>query len=328
LIAKGLSIAACVTLASAAAAQERQPAGEVAVATQQRVTVVQASPGAASQDRVAVVQELAAQERVAVVQALAGALQERRANFEGTFEYVAGEPSLDAVVRGAPYSGEGTTTVSQTLADGTRIERTTVTRLFRDSEGRVRREQTVLGLGALTPQSDAPTVVTIVDPVAHVSYVLDPATRKARRMQFGRVEVRFGDKIYAAARPDDVVPPPPPPPPPPPGERRARGSAVPANVPNAPQPLGTRQIEGVTAVGTKRTETIPVGRIGNDRPIEITNERWESPELKLLVLSRHHDPRTGDVEYRLTNISRADPPHDLFVVPSDYTIAEAREERR
>src|SRR5262249_14905720 len=155
-------------------------------------------------------------------------------------------------------------------------------------------------LGALTPQGDAPTVVTIVDPIAHVSYVLDPATRKARRTQFGRVEVRLGDKIYAAAPLDALAPPPPP------GERRGRGSAISANVPNAPQSLGTRQIEGVTAVGTKRTETIPVGRIGNDRPIEITDERWESPELKLLVLSRHHDPRTGDVEYRLTNISRAD----------------------
>ena len=32
--------------------------------------------------------------------------------------------------------------------------------------------------------------------------------------------------------------------------------------------------------------------------------------------------RTGVVEYRLTNISRAEPPADLFMLPSDYTVNE------
>ena len=108
---------------------------------------------------------------------------------------------------------------------------------------------------------------------------------------------------------------------------RARGGVV-SNVANVPQSLGTRQIEGVDAVGTKRVEVIPAGRIGNDRPIEIVDERWESPALKVLVQSRHSDPRTGVVEYRLANISRAEPSHDLFLVPSDYTIVEARNDER
>src|SRR5206468_11547216 len=102
-----------------------------------------------------------------------------------------------------------------------------------------------------------------------------------------------------------------------------RGGPPPPGVPNVPESLGTRQIEGIAANGTKRTEVIPTGRIGNDRPIEITDERWESPELKVLLLSRHHDPRTGDVEYRLTNIVRAEPPRELFAPPSDYTITDA-----
>lgn len=88
-----------------------------------------------------------------------------------------------------------------------------------------------------------------------------------------------------------------------------------------------RQIEGVTALGRKRTEVIAAGRIGNDRPIEIVDERWESAELKLVVQSRHSDPRTGVVDYRLVNISRSEPSPDLFVVPADYTIVEARDER-
>jgi hypothetical protein len=42
----------------------------------------------------------------------------------------------------------------------------------------------------------------------------------------------------------------------------------------------------------------------------------------VLVSSQHHDPRTGDVEYRLTNISRTEPPAHLFAVPADYDIIE------
>jgi hypothetical protein len=40
----------------------------------------------------------------------------------------------------------------------------------------------------------------------------------------------------------------------------------------------------------------------------------------MLVYSRNSDPRTGVVEYKLTNINRAEPPADLFTIPSDYTV--------
>ena len=106
-----------------------------------------------------------------------------------------------------------------------------------------------------------------------------------------------------------------------------QGLTVPRRgIPNDLKPteeeLGTRQIEGVKANGRRTTTVIPTGRIGNDRPIQITDERWESPELQMVVLSRYSDPRTGVVEYRLTSISRAEPRADLFVVPADYTIIE------
>jgi hypothetical protein len=44
--------------------------------------------------------------------------------------------------------------------------------------------------------------------------------------------------------------------------------------------------------------------------------------LKVLLLSRHHDPRTGDVEYRLTNLVRGEPQRGLFTVPSEYRIVD------
>lgn len=244
-----------------------------------------------------------------------------------TVDFLRGEAAVSSIVRDAPYSGDGETRVSMTLHDGTRIERRVTARFYRDSDGRVRREQTVMGLAALNPSSDAERVVTIVDPVAGSVYALNPATRVAWRIPMDR-------RLLTG------TPPPPPPPPPPPapssspspspsaGAARSASALPPPPPPAAParpieESLGTREIAGVHTVGRRTRQTIPAGQIGNDRPIDITDERWESPELKLLVFSRHHDPRTGDIEFRLTNLTRTDPPRELFTVPADYTISDA-----
>jgi hypothetical protein len=87
--------------------------------------------------------------------------------------------------------------------------------------------------------------------------------------------------------------------------------------------LGTRQIEGVAAEGTRTTMTIPPGQIGNIGPIEVVTERWFSKELQEAVLITRRDPRSGDTTYRLTNIVRREPPPDLFMVPADYETRNA-----
>ncbi|HMJ84030.1 MAG TPA: hypothetical protein VK504_12715 [Vicinamibacterales bacterium] len=267
-----------------------------------------------------------------------------------TQDFVSGM-SVNAIVRDAPFSGEGITTVTQTLADGTRIDRTTTSKLYRDSAGRLRREQTIMGLAALDPSRESETLITIVDPVARLTYVLNPTTRMARRApppppappppgsegrgrgvggrQAPPPVPGLGGGIPGATttgRQEVPAPPPPPPPPPPPGGDVRPLPQTPAT--GRTESLGTRQIEGLMARGRRTVTTIPVGQIGNDRPIEITDEQWESAELKLLVLSRHHDPRTGDVEYRLTNVSRAEPAFDLFTVPADYTVVDSLSPRR
>jgi len=72
---------------------------------------------------------------------------------------------------------------------------------------------------------------------------------------------------------------------------------------------------------------IPRGRAGNDEPVEIVEERWESLGLRLLLYSTFafYAPRVGsDLTYSLSNIRRTEPPPDLFVVPPDYVIEESR----
>jgi len=227
-----------------------------------------------------------------------------------TIQFLSGEAALGPIVLHEPYSAEGETTIVQTLGDGTHIQRTVSARFERDSAGRVRREQAVQGLAALNPASGVQVVITIVDPVIGVTYALDPATRTG-------VRTSISERVLNG--------PPPPPPPPPPGPAPLGAGLPPPPPPPPARPdevaLGTRQIEGVTVIGTRTTLSIPVGQIGNDQPINVTDERWESPDLKVLVLSHHHDPRTGDVEFRLQNLRRLEPPPERFKVPPDYVIA-------
>lgn len=236
-------------------------------------------------------------------------------------------PSTDEPVRNAPYFGDAVTTVTQTLSDGTRIGQRTTARVFRDATGRTRREQTIIGLGVLEGK-DAPTITVDPDPGDGIAYQLDADTRTARRVSAVSAATPvnvtlslsaldnslrvLGGATGAGARGG--------------GAARTGGarSATPQgqDVRQVETSLGTRVMEGVKATGHRTTTTIPTGQIGNDRPIEITDERWESPELRVLVYSRYVDPRSGEVEYRLSNVVRSEPPADLFVVPPDYSLQE------
>ena len=231
--------------------------------------------------------------------------------------------------KGAPFSGEAITEFVQTLADGNRIARRTMTRIYRDSEGRVRREH--LAADGSTVES-----VTIADPLAGTSIVLDPNARTAyragrtrgeiapaRESQSKRVlelqaKVRTGQPPPPPAAPpavDPTIVPPVPPPAPPPG---ARGSLHVSR--GTREDLGQRSVEGVAAQGTRTTTVIPAGAIGNDQPIRIVSEEWFSTDLQVLVQTRHSDPRSGETTYTLTNIVRAEPDRSLFEVPADYSF--------
>lgn len=68
--------------------------------------------------------------------------------------------------------------------------------------------------------------------------------------------------------------------------------------------LGEREIEGVTAEGTRITMTIAAGSIGNEHPLETVVESWYSAELKTVLLIERSDPRFGKSVFRLTGIQR------------------------
>lgn len=231
-----------------------------------------------------------------------------------------------ATVAGAPYSAQTETQRVQILADGNRIEQNTSGSVARDSKGRVRREESLPALKS--EGGDAGHLVRIEDPVAGVHWTLDAQRKTAIKMPFGQVRAQAKSVAAGAAVP---------PPPPGPGQIFFSSTAPNVSVQMVPKllaspdsdavktDLGTQTVEGVTAQGTQLTRTIPAGTIGNEQPITITTETWYSPDLKVLVMSKTHDPRMGETTYRLTNIQRSEPAASLFQVPTDYTIKDQPE---
>src|SRR5215510_13026291 len=93
------------------------------------------------------------------------------------------------VVKGAPYSAESVTETIQTLADGNRIINRITSQVYRDSEGRTRREQTLRGLGILGAGEEPLQTIFINDPVAGVTYALDSRSHTARKSVNFRFEM-------------------------------------------------------------------------------------------------------------------------------------------
>jgi hypothetical protein len=249
----------------------------------------------------------------------------------GQFEFRM--PLSARTVKGAPYSAETISESAQTLSDGNRISQRTTGRVYRDGQGRIRREE---------DRPDGSQSVSIIDPVSGESYSLNSKTRVADKTP-GAVGLSVMNKVAGGAVTTTTVE----------GaigvitqekfetqlkamtEAMAKGAGMrkeygrPAEL-HATETLAGRIIEGVRADGTRTTTTIAAGAIGNDLPIVITSEEWKSPDLQVLVLTQHSDPRSGESTYRLVNIVRAEPDASLFQVPPDYTLRDTgiRRERR
>lgn len=86
--------------------------------------------------------------------------------------------------------------------------------------------------------------------------------------------------------------------------------------------LGVQTVNGVAAQGTRVTQVVLAGKIGNNRDLHIVNERWYSGDLQLLVKTMNSDPRFGVTTYQLTNIVQGVQDAALFQIPPDYTAVE------
>jgi hypothetical protein len=319
---------------------------------------------------------------------------------------------MGRTVKSAPYSGLEINENTQMLADGTRIHNETRTTVYRDGEGRVRRENG--------------NSINIWDPVANVTYVLDAKNMTAHKMtmmpavfmrqgvgagvgggagggfttgyaagtlsaaiaaggppanvsiqdrmivvtrdgktekfpvpadgnwtsddgrihavvrqtadaaggQHTNLSVTEGQLTFTEGQTHAIMMPP--------GEAGATMVRMPVRVGDGPvtavmdeikrermapanmEQLGEQNMEGVKSRGTRTTNTIQAGEIGNDRPLTTVSERWYSDELQTEILNKRTDPRMGENTFRLTNINRGEPAAYLFQIPSGYNVIERK----
>jgi hypothetical protein len=189
------------------------------------------------------------------------------------------------------------------FADGNRIVRTNTVHYFRDGQGRTR-----------TERGEGPNrVITINDPVSGEHYVVRPEHKTV----FAYKTSAGGTVLPAVASSMDEMAP---------FALLGFGMGIGANpateASSETTSLGQKSINGVTATGTRLVRNIPIGALGNEKPITSTLDRWVSSDLGIPVQITQKSSIGGEVTLSLAQVARTEPDPTLFAPPSDYTRRE------
>jgi hypothetical protein len=249
--------------------------------------------------------------------------------------FVAGmQLEQERVVQGAPYCADAVHETVQQLADGNRIVQKQSSRQCRDGQGRTRQEVTA---------RNGRVNVFLRDPVAKEAWMLDGDRKLAVRIDAPRqplapIEPKMWERMkeWSSEMREHLkeklhMQPPEAPMALEPVRIAMHPGAVPDILPISlhPRLLGPRgpgsttlmpneTIEGLRADGKRTVWTIDAGKIGNEKPITITNEVWSSPDLGITLRTRDVDPVTGEASYSVRNVVRGEPDAQLFRVPAEF----------
>lgn len=194
------------------------------------------------------------------------------------------------LVSGHPYSAVARTVTKS--PDGTHVDRSVTQTIYRDDQGRVRRE---INGGAN---------ISILDPAAGIGYNLNVEQKIAMKRTLAAPMIESQTRIPTQSLVDLA---------------RAQASRR-SNM--TVDDLGTQVVSGVSAQGVRVTTTVPAGTFGNDRDLKTVVDRWVSIDLHVLVKSVTTDSRSGPTTYELTSLVMGAPDPALFQVPAGYTVQE------
>jgi hypothetical protein len=215
------------------------------------------------------------------------------------------------MIAGAPFSGVMEVQSTTAFSDGNRIVRTNSVRYFRDGQGRTRTEREGLSLFQGAPPLGSP-VILIKDPVSGERVTLLPKLKVATQFKLsgGLVSVRA-----AVADCNQSVPP---------FALLGLGMGIGADqsteASTSTTSLGDKQINGLNVTGSRIVRTIPVGVLGNEKPITSTVEQWISSDLGMIVQFSETSSVGGSVTLSLNQIVRGEPDPTLFSIPTDYKV--------
>lgn len=185
----------------------------------------------------------------------------------------------------APFTARVVVTWDQPLAGGGILSRKYYTMVARDSKGRVHRETRAF-VAANSAEEPPLQSVTILDPVSSRRTVCSQSTMTCTRTVFHPRQIL--DTSLAEA-----------------------GTGTPAS-------LGTRNIDGLLAVGTRKTAPDYEG----NRSIQ--TESWFSPDLGMNLFVVRTSPQAGTVTINVKDLQRGEPDRSWFTVPSGFQLLKAR----
>lgn len=208
-------------------------------------------------------------------------------------------PGKSETVTGRPFTAEESVHLVQQLANGVTLRHEMTGHVYRAGNGTLRFE----GTETNTASGQPVTLVWVVDPVKRT------ATNWNTNSKIAYVsEIPAGDAVTVGLLPQPRIP----------GEtsKTFQGSAV------ATTDLGHHTEDQLDLIGERVVTTIPIGKVGNEEPIELSTETWKSAELMLSIKEIDLDPRTGTRTMEMTHITRTEPDAALFEIPAGYTLKE------
>jgi hypothetical protein len=206
--------------------------------------------------------------------------------------------------KGAPFTATVKLTLDQKLADGNAIHGEVQYQIARDASGKTLSEMPMNCTSGEDGQMHPVFQVTV-----HFGNTMENWTLGDDRMQKTANIVHFPDP----GRPSEAEV----------AAMRASARSHPARTSDwQTEKLGTREFAGITANGTRRTQTIPAGEQGNALPLVTVNESWTSSQLNLNMMAIFDDPRRGRTTAEIVELHQGDPDPSLFSPPKDDTIKE------
>jgi hypothetical protein len=208
----------------------------------------------------------------------------------------------DTPVTGLPFTADQSILSEQHLGNGMTLKHEIKGHLYRSSDGSERSDGMVFSTSSAGPEPN--TMVFILDRAKHTATVLNTMLKTAvveRLPESAAVSVSF--------LPQPNIP-----------ESGTNKPVQPEN--STTTDLGTRTQDTLTLSGRRVTGTIPVGRVGNSQPIQVTTETWVAPQFQLIVKQVDRNPVVGDRTFEVSNIHAQEPDPALFSIPEGYKVKE------
>jgi hypothetical protein len=192
-----------------------------------------------------------------------------------------------------PFTGVINVARSFVQRDGSIVNVKTIRDIGRDGRGRIYNESRMLVPVANTK---TPQLMQIhqYDPQTRISTILNPEDRTFSTRTVSHPPSTVPPALLYAA---------------------PMGNSLPQSEFTKEEDLGIHDMEGLPVHGVRETQTIPAENGGTGKEIVITDEYWYSDDLRINLIVKHSDPRTGSVTMTVTQVIRTEPDSARFEIP-------------